>query len=90
MLAGWIAGKLSTSSCSWRRRLGFNGLEVLRIRSSSVIVTGVGIGEGVDGVDGKDVVESLSDIGAVVVVVADASSGSMTADGRADGHLGWA
>jgi Mg-chelatase subunit ChlD len=55
-----------------------------------VIVTGVGIGEGVDGVDGKDVVESSSDIGAVVVVVADASSGSMTADGRADRHLGWA
>ena len=44
----------------------------------------------IDDVDGEDVMESLSDIGAMVVVVVDASSGSMTADGRADGHLGWA
>ena len=90
MLAGWMAGKSSTSSCSWRRRLGFSGLEVLRMRSSSVMVTGVGIDELVDGVGGREEVESSSDIGAVVVVVTDASSGSMTADGRANGHLGWA
>ena len=54
------------------------------------MVTGPGSDEGVVGVDGDDVIDSLSDIGAVMVVVVDALSGSMMVDGCTNRPLGWA
>jgi hypothetical protein len=52
------------------------------------MIAGVEMGDGSGDWLLEDVVDSLSESGAVVAVVVDWLSGSMTVDGRADGVLG--
>ena len=77
-------------SCRRRCRLGFNGCEVLGMRSSLEMSDGVRSVDGsVEGCFDEEIDSSL-DRGAMVAVVVDELSGLITVDGRADGPLGWA